>query len=76
MLLMSNPRYPAAHVELRSANPLALVSAVRQALRRSGVDAHEIGRFCQEAFETQDDPQQLWQLCSRWARIKAPFPQA
>ena len=76
MLLMSNPRYPAACVELRSTNPLALVSAVRQALRRSGVEASEIHRFCQEAFDTQDDPQQLWQVCRRWARVKAPFPQA
>jgi hypothetical protein len=76
MLLMSNPRYPTAQVELRSTHPLALVSAVRQALRRSGVDSGEIHRFNEAAFESYNDPQQLWQLCRQWAKVKAPFPEA
>ena len=76
MLSMSNPRYPSVQVELNSSHPLALVSAIRQAMRRSGVDSREIHRFSQEAFATQDDPEQLHRLCRRWALIKAPLPKA
>jgi hypothetical protein len=74
MLSMTNPRYP-VQVELQSSHPLALVSAVRQALRRFGVEAGEIQQFCRQAFAHRDDPEALRQLCSRWATVKAPLPE-
>ena len=63
------PRYPDIHVRLRSDNPYALVSAVRQALRRSHVDQGEIYRFTELALESEE-PQRMRQVCSDWAEVE------
>lgn len=60
------PRYPQLSVSLRSENPLALVSATRLALRRSGAKRREIEQFTHDALAS-DDPREL---CSRWVRIE------
>lgn len=58
-------RYPEIHVSVRSPNPLALVAAVRQGLRRAGVEKQEIERFSVEAFES-DDPGHVRRVCHQW----------
>lgn len=63
------PRYPQVHVALHSRNPYAVVSAVRQALRRSRIDASEIARFNEEAFATEE-PRHMRQVCGSWAEIE------
>ena len=63
------PRYPQIHVRLHSANPFALVSAVRLALRRSHVDAREIDRFTEEAL-TSEEPRRMRDVCSSWASVE------
>ncbi len=68
MYLMA-PRYPDIQVRLRSNNPFALVSAVRQALRRSQVDPGEILRFTEEAL-CSDEPQRMREICSDWAKVQ------
>ena len=65
-----SPRYPDIRVQTRSANPLALVSAVRLALRRSRVAAGEIHRFTEEAFRS-DEPQAMRRVCSSWVEVSA-----
>ena len=59
------PLYPEVRVALRSRNPYALVSAIRQALRRAGTAPQDIAAFSHEALTTQD-PGRLEELCSRW----------
>lgn len=63
------PRYPQIHVCLRSRNPFALISAVRQALRRSHVDDSEILRFTEEALG-QDEPTRMREVCASWAAVE------
>jgi hypothetical protein len=63
------PLYPEIRVALRSRNRFALVSAIRQGLRRAGTPPAEIDRFSQEALSTQD-PRVLVELCSRWVRLE------
>ncbi len=68
---MRGPRYPNLKVKTRSANPFALVSATRQAMRRAGVQEDEIDRFSEVALEA-DDPQNQCEICSRWVDIDLP----
>ncbi len=68
MYLMA-PRYPDIQVRLRSNNPFALISAVRQALRRSRVDPGEILRFTEEALRSEE-PQRMREICSDWAEVE------
>ena len=68
VMLTTMPRYPDIHVRLHSRNPFALVSAVRQALRRSEVEENEIRRFSDEAMEVEE-PGRMRDVCSRWAEI-------
>ncbi len=63
------PRYPQIHVRLRSRNPFALISAVRQGLRRSRVDRGEIERFTEEALR-DEEPRQMRAVCSAWAAVE------
>ena len=63
------PRYPEIHVRLHSRNPYALISAVRQALRRAQVDAAEIFRFTEEALES-DESRQMRKVCTSWADVQ------
>lgn len=62
------PRYPDIRIHLHSHNPFALVSAVRQALRRSRVDAGEIHRFTEEALRS-DEPSRIRDVCASWASV-------
>jgi hypothetical protein len=63
-----NPLYPDIRVSIRSQNRFALVSAIRQALRRAGTATGEIDRFSQEALSTPD-PRLFEDLCRRWVQI-------
>lgn len=63
------PRYPEIHVELRSRNPYALISAVRLALRRSHIDRAEIYRFTEEAL-ADDEPRRMREVCDNWADVR------
>ncbi|HEX9733658.1 MAG TPA: hypothetical protein VGG06_16925 [Thermoanaerobaculia bacterium] len=63
------PRYPDVRIRLHSRNPFALVSAVRQGLRRSHVDGREIDRFTEEALRVEE-PQRMREICSAWAAIE------
>ena len=66
------PMYPEIRITLRSRNRFALVSAIRQGLRRAGTSHDEIDRFSQEALSTQD-PRRFEELCDRWVRLE-PSP--
>lgn len=61
------PRYPQVRVQVCSDNPLALISAVRHALRRAGVPREEIQTFSQQAFA--GGRSDLRTVCQGWARI-------
>lgn len=65
------PMYPEIRISLRSRNRFALVSAIRQGLRRAGTPHDEIERFSQEALTVQD-PRRFEELCDRWVRLEAP----
>ncbi len=67
---MNPPRYPQIEVCTRSANPLALVAAVRQALRQVHVDREEIRQFSSEAL-TARDPCRSRQICGHWVNVTA-----
>ena len=67
-LTMAAPRYPQIRVATESHNPLALVAAVRQALRQARVDRNEIRRFSSEALASSD-PHETQEICSDWVRI-------
>lgn len=66
-----DPRYPEISVRLRTAHPLALIGAVRHALRRAGVERPEIERFSNEALRCGTAERQR-QVCRRWVRVDAP----
>jgi hypothetical protein len=66
----TGPRYPDLRVALRSPRPEALVSAVRFALRRAGVDHDEIDRFTGEAL-SQSDPRRTAALCAEWVILES-----
>ena len=65
----STPRYPDLRIRLRSRNPFALVSAVRQALRQCHVDGSEIERFTEEALRAEE-PDRMKDVCAAWAAIE------
>lgn len=65
-------RYPQIHVSVRSANPLAVISAVRGELRRAGAEPEEIDRFSREAFAASD-PVGLRDVVRAWARVESPI---
>lgn len=65
------PLYPSVHVSIRSRNPYALASAIRQGLRRAGTPRAEIERFTQEALSVQD-PRRFEEVCSQWVILERP----
>ena len=67
--MASQPRYPEILVEIESRNPLALVAAVREALRLVHVQRSEISEFSDEAFST-DSPQQVKRVCREWVTLQ------
>lgn len=68
------PLYPPFRIALRSQNRYALVSAIRQVLRRAGTAPGEIEAFSREALTTQD-PRRFEELCSRWVVMDRPQQQ-
>ncbi|MEM7479775.1 MAG: hypothetical protein AAF481_01265 [Acidobacteriota bacterium] len=58
-------RYPKIEVSSRSAHPLALIGATRQALRRAGIGRPEIEQFSGQAFGSGDPAT----ICGRWVRL-------
>jgi len=70
MAMASEPRYPKIFVEIESKNPLALVAAVREALRLAHVQRSEISEFSNEAFAS-DSPQDVTQVCKEWVRLES-----
>jgi hypothetical protein len=63
------PYYPRIQVHTASRNPLALVAAVRQALRRAHIASNEIERFTGEALGTTD-PSSTRRICRRWVQVE------
>jgi len=57
-------RYPAIRVNVRSEKPLALVAAVRHALRAAGIARSEIRKFSDEACGAADEDTR--EICRRW----------
>lgn len=70
MAMASEPRYPKIFVEIESQNPLALVAAVREALRLAHVRRSEISEFSNEAFST-DSPKKVEEVCKEWVYLEA-----
>lgn len=68
--MASQPRYPKIFVEIESQNPLALVAAVREAMRLAHVKRSEISRFSDEAF-AKDSRKGVQQICAKWVRLEA-----
>ena len=64
------PIYPEVQVSLRSRNPFAVASAVRQALRRAGKEPSDIERFSHEALDASD-AQRCEEVCRRWVELSA-----
>ena len=67
--MASQPRYPQIFVEVQSPNPLALVAAVREALRLAHVKRSEINEFSNEAFAS-DSPREVRQVCQEWVTLE------
>jgi hypothetical protein len=68
-MLSPSPRYPDLRVAVRSRNPLAVISAVRGALRRAGARPEEIASFSHQAF-TARDLTQLRRICADWTEVE------
>ena len=64
------PRYPELKVSTRSENPLALIAAVRQALRQARIDRDEIGKFSDAAFQ-DPSPDRRRAVCRSWVSVQA-----
>lgn len=63
------PRYPQIQVTLHSRNPLALVGAVRLALRRAGIDPDEIHCFSDQAMASPSAGS-LRRVCADWVEVR------
>lgn len=67
--MASQPRYPKISVEIESKNPLALVAAVREAMRLAHIQRSEISRFSDEAF-AKDTSKGVKQICAKWVCLE------
>lgn len=65
--MTDGPRYPEARVRLHSQHPLALMGAVREALRHAGAAAEDVERFSRGAASRAADEVVDW--CREWARL-------
>ena len=63
------PRYPQIRVRTRSRNPLALVAAIREELRRARAGEDEIRRFSRQAL-TVREPARIREVCRHWAVVE------
>jgi 3-oxoacyl-[acyl-carrier-protein] synthase III len=66
-----SPSRPDLRVTVHSANRWAVAAAVRQALRRAGVDAAEIDRVV-DAVVAAETPERVRDACRRWVRVQPP----
>ena len=62
------PRYPHIHVHTRSRNPLTLVAAIREELRRARAGEDEIRRFSRQAL-SGSEPAEIREVCRSWAVV-------
>jgi hypothetical protein len=69
LVMVENPRYPDILVESHSQNPLALVAAVREALRLAHVENSEISRFSDQALNTPE-PRHVREICREWVILE------
>lgn len=67
---MVKPRYPGIRVSLKTRNSLAVVAAIRHALRQAGASAEEIDRFSRQALTTEGSDERL-RVCLEWADVEA-----
>lgn len=64
-----HPRYPELRVRVRSPNPLALVAAAREELRRAGADRAEIARFSDQALADPKDVVHVLDTTREWIGV-------
>jgi len=64
----SMTRHPGIRVSLETANPYALVAAIREEFRRARVDREVIQRFSDEAL-SQEDPPEIRRICKEWVTL-------
>jgi hypothetical protein len=62
------PRYPQIHVRTCSRNPLTLVAAIREELRRARAGEAEIRRFSRQAL-AGGEPARIREVCRNWAVV-------
>ena len=62
------PRYPQIHVHTPSRNPLTLVAAIREELRRARAGEEEIRRFSRQAL-AGSEPAEIREVCRSWAVV-------
>lgn len=72
--MTDGPRYPDARVRLHSQHPLALMGAVREALRHAGAGAEDVERFSRGAAARAADDIVDW--CREWARLDLYPPES
>ncbi len=68
MATMTFPRYPGIQVAVHSQNPLALVAAVREAMRQARIGKSEIRQFSEEALDHKR-PERQRAVCHEWVRV-------
>jgi hypothetical protein len=64
----TSPIHPELEVRVSSLHPLVLVSSVRYALWKAGVDADEIDAFTRAALGARSERQQR-RICGRWVHV-------
>ncbi len=62
------PRYPQIHIRTSSGNPLTLVAAIREELRRARAGDDEIRRFSCQALSV-GEPARIREVCRNWAVV-------
>lgn len=69
-----HPSYPQLRISIRSPNPLALVAAVREELRRVGAGHETITRFTDQALADPSDPESVLEVAEEWVgAVDAPI---
>lgn len=63
-------RYPRIQVNVRSTNPLAVVAAIREEMRRAAIEPEVIRRFSDEAL-SQPNQRRVLEVCRDWVDIAA-----
>lgn len=62
-------RFPGIQVSVHSRNPLAVVAAVREQMRRAALEAETIQRFSDEAL-SQEDGRGILAVCDDWVDVR------